>query len=103
MPEDKSGFLRNAATEVGLTCAVLVKHTIYIVVAIGCMWVIEAWMHHLPWWGGDEPSVFGVFALKDAFLVADLSIVAAFYYYALGEIRHIHHRSQTHDTTDAQY
>jgi hypothetical protein len=92
MPDGRARALREDASEIGRTVAVLVKHTLYIIVAIGCMWLIEAWMHYLPWSGGEEPSVFGVFPIKDAFLIADLSIVSAFYYYALGEIRHIHRR-----------
>jgi hypothetical protein len=84
--------MRDHAIEIALTCGVLIKHTIYIGVAIGCMWLIEAWMHYLPWTGGTAPSLFNVIPLHDAFLVADLGIVAAFYYYALREIREIHHR-----------
>jgi hypothetical protein len=82
---------RTDAIEVGRTVRVLVKHTIYIVVALGCMWVIENAIM-LIWHGESEPRVFDQFPLRYVFQAADLAIVGAFYYYALGEIREIHKR-----------
>ncbi len=82
-------WLRRDAIEVGWTVRVLVKHTVYVVVSVFCMWLIEFIIGHL-WSGNKEPTVFGEFPLKYAFEAADLGMVAAFYYYALREIRRIH-------------
>jgi hypothetical protein len=76
---------RQDGEEIGHVTRVLVKHTIYLVLAILCMrfieWVIEVIF-------GKEKA-FGLFPIGWPFLAGDLVMACAFYYFAFRELKHV--------------
>lgn len=78
-------------SEVARVVRVLVKHTIYVAVAVLCMRILESLIEIL----FGEEKAFNLVPMSWPFLAGDLGMAARFYYLAAQEVQSILKRSET--------
>lgn len=79
------GWWKEDASEVVRVVRVLVKHTIYVAVAVLCMRILETLVETLFM----EEKAFNLVPMGWPFLAGDLGMAARFYYFAAQEVQSI--------------
>lgn len=85
------GWWKEDTSEVARVVRVLVKHTIYVAVAVLCMRVLETLIEIL----FGEEKAFNLVPMGWPFLAGDLGMAARFYYLAAQEVQTILRGSKT--------